>query len=69
MSYGHFPHGLKINDHQLLSLKHMEQNLITALSWIWVLIIYQTKDTFQESRTMSRMFTENKTKVSEALSF
>ena len=34
------------------SSKHMEQNLITALPWIWVLIIYQTKDTFQEFRTM-----------------
>ena len=30
----------------------MEQNLITALPWIRVLIIYQTKDTFQEFRTM-----------------
>ena len=34
------------------SLKDMEQSLITALPWIWVLIIYQTKDTFQEFRTM-----------------
>ena len=30
----------------------MEQNLIIALPWIWVLIIYQTKDTFQKFRTM-----------------
>ena len=29
----------------------MEQNLITDLFWIWVPIIYQTKDTFQEFRT------------------
>ena len=34
------------------SLRHMELKLITALPWIWVLIIYQTKDTFQEFRTM-----------------
>ena len=33
------------------SLGHMEQKLITDLSWIWELIIYQTKDTFQEFRT------------------
>ena len=30
----------------------MKQMLIITLPWIWVLIIYQTKDTFQESRTM-----------------
>ena len=28
------------------SLKYMEQNLITAIPWVWVLIIYETKDTF-----------------------
>ena len=38
----------------LSALKHMKQNLITALSWIWVLIIYETKDTFQEFRTMEQ---------------
>ena len=36
------------------SPKHMEYNLITALSWIWVLKIYQTKDIFQEFRTMDQ---------------
>ena len=36
------------------SLKHMEQNLTTALPWLCVLIIYQTKDTFQEFRTMDQ---------------
>ena len=30
-----------------------------------MLITYQTKETFQEFRTMEWMFTENKTKVSE----
>ena len=44
-------YGLKINDHHCFSLKHMEQNLIDALLWIWVLKIDQTKDTFQEFRT------------------
>ena len=29
----------------------MEQKLIIAFSGIWVLIIYQTKDTFQEFGT------------------
>ena len=47
-------YGLKINDHHCFSLKHMEQNLIAALLWIWVLIIDQTKDTFQESRTVEQ---------------
>ena len=28
------------------SHRHMEQKLIVMLSWIWVLIIYQTKGTF-----------------------
>ena len=32
-------------------LRHMEQKLITALSWIAVLIIYQTKDAFKEFGT------------------
>ena len=30
------------------SLRHMEQKLIIPLFWIWVLIIYQAKDIFQE---------------------
>ena len=33
------------------SLGHMEQKLITLLPWIWVLIIYQAKDIFQEFGT------------------
>ena len=44
----HQMYGFKINDYQFFSLRHMKQKLITALLWIWVLIIYQTKDTFQE---------------------
>ena len=47
-------YGLKINDHHCFTLKHMEQNAIAALLWNWVLIIDQTKDTFQESRTMEQ---------------
>jgi len=47
-------YGLKINDHHCFSLKHMKQNIIAALLWIWVLIIDQTKDTFQESRTVEQ---------------
>ena len=43
--------GLRLMITSCFSLKHMEQNLITALPWIWVLIIYQTKDTFQEFKT------------------
>jgi len=39
------------------SLKHVEQNLITALPWIWVLIIYQTKDTFLDTILKSRDIT------------
>ena len=35
------------------SLRHMEQKVITTLPWIWVLIIYQSKDTFQEFGTNS----------------
>ena len=46
--------GLRLMITSCFSLKHMEQNLITALPWIWVLIIYQTKDTFQEFRTMEQ---------------
>ena len=34
----------KINDNHFSLLGHMEQKLITALPWIWVLIVYQTKD-------------------------
>ena len=30
----------------------MKEKLITTLPWIWLLIIYQTKDTFYEFRTM-----------------
>ena len=40
--------------HHQFSLKHMEQNLIMALLCIWVLIIYQTKDTIQELKTMEQ---------------
>ena len=39
----------------------MEQKLITALPWIWMLIIYQTKDTFQEFETndiVSELYTD-----------
>ena len=46
-------YGLNINDHQLFPtprLRRLEQELITALPWILVLIICQTKDTFQEFR-------------------
>ena len=38
----------------------MEQKLITAPSWIWVLIIYQAKETFQEFWTVQVNFPENK---------
>ena len=33
------------------SLKHKKQKLITARPWIWVLIIFQTKNTFQKFGT------------------
>ena len=36
------------------SLKHMEEFNCCSLLWIWVLIIHQTKDTFQEFRTMEQ---------------
>jgi len=49
------------------SLSHMEQKLIIALPCVWELIIYQTKDTFQEFGTKaivlgkwSKIFIENK---------
>ena len=56
MHPGHFAmdqmYVLQMNDHQFcfvfVPLRHMEQKLVTVLPWIWVLIIYQTKDTFQE---------------------
>ena len=52
MPFGHFNMvqmcRFKINDYHLL--KHMEQNLITALPWIWVLMVFRLKDTFQEFR-------------------
>ena len=32
----------------------MEQKFITALPWIWILKIYQTKDTFQEFGAMEQ---------------
>ena len=39
-SPGHFTmdqmYGLKINDYQFFSLRHVEQKLITALPWIWI---------------------------------
>ena len=47
-------YGLKINDQHCFSLKHMKQNLIAALLWIWVLKTDQTKDTFQEFRTVEQ---------------
>ena len=46
--------GLKLMITSCFSSKHMECNLITVLSWIWVLIIYQTKHIFQEFRTMDQ---------------
>jgi len=46
--------GLGLMITSCFSPKHMEYNLITALAWIWVLIIYQTKDIFQEFRTMDQ---------------
>ena len=40
MPPGHFTmdqmYGLKINDYQFFSLRHVEQKLITALPWIWI---------------------------------
>ena len=54
MPSGHFLTGLWLMITSCFSLKHMEQNLITILPRIWVLIIYQTKDTPQESRTMEQ---------------
>ena len=39
--------GLRLMITGWFSLRHMGQKLVTALPWIWVLIIYQTKDTFQ----------------------
>ena len=53
MHSGHYPMALRSLDHQF-SLKHMEQNLIIALSCIWMLIIYQTKSTIQELKIMER---------------
>ena len=44
--------GLRLMITCCFSLKNLEQNLIIALPWIWLLIIYHTKDTFQEFRTM-----------------
>ena len=35
------------------SPKHMEQNPITAIPWIWVLITYQTKETSRNSEQWS----------------
>ena len=46
--------GLRLMITSCFPPKHMEYNLITAHSWIWVLIIYQTKDIFQEFRTMDQ---------------
>ena len=37
-------YGFKINDHQLFFPQHMKQKLLTAVPWICVLIIYQSKD-------------------------
>ena len=54
MPSGHFLMGLWLMITSCFSLKHMEQNLITVLPRIWVLIIYQTKDTLQKSRTMEQ---------------
>ena len=44
----------KINDHQLFFPQAYGTELITALPSVWVLIIYQTEDTFQEFRTMEQ---------------
>ena len=46
--------GLRLMITSCFSLKCMEQSLIAALLWIWVLIIFQNKDTFQEFRTMEQ---------------
>ena len=47
MSPDHFTldqtYGFKINDHQSFFPQAYGQKLITALSWIWVLIIHQTR--------------------------
>ena len=46
-------YGLKSNDHQFFPQAYgTEVNY--CLPWIWALIIYQTKDTFQESGTKGR---------------
>ena len=48
-------HGLKITDHQLFFPEaHGTEFNCCSLLWIGVLIIYQTKDTFQEFRTMEQ---------------
>ena len=47
-------YGLKMNDHQLFFPQALEQNLITAPPWIGMQIIFQTKDIFQELRTMEQ---------------
>ena len=57
--------GLRLMITSCFSLKHMEQNLIIALPWIWVLIIYETKDTFQELRTVEWDVYWKQTEVSE----
>ena len=44
-------YGFKINDHQLFFPQAYGKEVNY---WIWVLIIYQTKDTFQEFRTMEQ---------------
>ena len=57
--------GLRLMITSCFSLKHMEQNLIIALPWIWVLIIYETKDTFQELGTVEWDVYWKQTEVSE----
>ena len=40
--------GLRLMIISCFSLRHMEQKLVTSHPWIWVLIIYHSKHTFQE---------------------
>ena len=46
--------GLRLMITSCFPLRHMKQKLITALLWIWVLIIHQTKDTFQKFGTIEQ---------------